>query len=158
MGKYKRQKHPKRKRAAVLPQNAYYMPYPNSLRYKSRQQSGGFLSRYDFAYAGRDTVNQAAHHVKRIAPGLTDQTFDRARDIAPNLIRTASREVDAIAARHINQITRQTGQEIQRIAPPIIKGATEELYKTPFRLLGQLGRRKYKQMKARILRRLKRKR
>ena len=26
--------------------------------YKKRSQYGGFLNRYDFAYAGRDTVNQ----------------------------------------------------------------------------------------------------
>ena len=27
---------------------------------RRRRQMGGFLSRYDFAYAGRDGVNQAA--------------------------------------------------------------------------------------------------
>ena len=74
-------------------------------RYCSRKQRGGFLSRYDFAYAGLDSVNQAAHHVKKIAPELIDKSFDRARDLAPNLIRKTSRKLDAIAARRINQLT-----------------------------------------------------
>ena len=30
----------------------------------SRRQTGGFLNRYDFAYAGRDVVNQA----RKVAP------------------------------------------------------------------------------------------
>ena len=32
----------------------------------SRRQTGGFLNCYDFAYTGRDTVNQ----VGKIAPGI----------------------------------------------------------------------------------------
>ena len=35
-------------------------------KYRKRTQSGGFLNRYDFAYAGRDTVNQAG----KTAPSL----------------------------------------------------------------------------------------
>ena len=33
---------------------------------KRKRQSGGFLNRYDVAYAGRDVVNQAA----KVAPGV----------------------------------------------------------------------------------------
>ena len=36
---------------------------------KRRRQTGGFLNRYDFAYAGRDTVNQ----VGKIAPEIIKQ-------------------------------------------------------------------------------------
>ena len=115
-----------------------------SSRYRSRKQRGCFLSRYDFAYAGRDSVNQAAYHVKKIAPKLIDKTFDRARDLSPELIDKASRDLDMIAARRINQLTYNTGREVHRIAPGLIKGAIEELYRTPFRLLGQCGRNKYK--------------
>ena len=104
MTRYKRRRRVKKK--YCIPKHAYNMSYVDSFRYRPRKQRGGFLSRYDFAYAGRDTVNQAAYHAKKIAPGLIDQTFDRARDIAPNLIRTASREIDAVAARRINQNTR----------------------------------------------------
>ena len=35
-------------------------------RNMSRRQTGGFLNCYDFAYTGRDTVNQ----VGKIAPGI----------------------------------------------------------------------------------------
>ena len=46
-----------------------------------RRQRGGFLSRYDFAYAGRDIVNQAAKQLN---------------SIAPRLIKQASREVNRL--------------------------------------------------------------
>ena len=86
-------------------------------RRRRKKQKGGWLSRYDFAYAGRDSVNQAAYHVKKIAP---------------NLIHSSSKELDAIASQRINQLTRNTAIEVQRIAPGIIRGAIEEVYKTPF--------------------------
>ena len=146
------------KRKPRVSKNDYDMSYVDSFRYRPRKQRGGFLSRYDFAYAGRDTVNQVAHHVNKIAPRLIDQTFDRARDLAPNLIRKTSRELDMITGRRINQITRQTGDEIQRIAPGIIKGAIEELYRTLFRLLGQFGKNKYRQLKSKVCKRLRIKR
>ena len=40
-----------------------------SKRKKSRRQTGGFLNRYDFAYAGRDVVNQ----VGKVAPKMMSQ-------------------------------------------------------------------------------------
>ena len=40
------------------------MEKKNLKRKSSRLQTGGFLNRYDFAYAGRDIVNQAA----KVAP------------------------------------------------------------------------------------------
>ena len=36
---------------------------------KKKRQTGGFLNGYDFAYAGRDTVNQ----VGKIAPGIINK-------------------------------------------------------------------------------------
>ena len=73
---------------------------------RKRKQKGGWLSRYDFAYAGRDSVNQAAHHVKQIAPSLIKKTFNRVDKLVPKLIRQSSKELDAIASRRINQLTR----------------------------------------------------
>ena len=35
-------------------------------KYRKQQQRGGFLSKYDFAYAGRNTVNQ----VGKTVPGI----------------------------------------------------------------------------------------
>lgn len=51
-----------------------------------RQQRGGLLTKYDFAYAGRDTVNQ----VRRITPGL---------------IKNESSDINNIAKKRINKVT-----------------------------------------------------
>ena len=52
-----------------------------------RLQTDGFLNRYDFAYAGRDTVNQVGK-------------------IAPNIIKQATGEVNKIAQQRIDQAIR----------------------------------------------------
>ena len=97
-----------------------------------RRHTGGFLSRYDVAYAGRDTVNQ----VGKIAPGI---------------INKATADIDKIAKQRINQVIRDGGAEIERVAPKIIRGAIEEVYKTPFRLLGNLGKKQFMKIKRRLL-------
>ena len=95
-------------------------------------------------------MNQAAHHVKQIAPSLIKKSFDRVDKLAPKLIRQSSKELDAIASCRINQLTRNTAEEIKRIAPGLIRGAIEEAYKTPFRLLGNFGINKYNQLRKKI--------
>ena len=45
---------------------------------KTKRQAGRFLNRYDFAYAGRDTVNQAT-------------------EAAPNNIKSATNKINNIA-------------------------------------------------------------
>ena len=45
---------------------------------KKRRQTGGFLNRYDFTYAGRDVVNQ----VGKIAPGVIDRATGEINKIA----------------------------------------------------------------------------
>ena len=94
-------------------------------RRMSQRQTGGLLNRYDFAYAGRDTVNQ----VGKIAPGI---------------INKATSDIKKIAQQRIDQAIRTGGAEIERIAPKIIRGAIEDVYKTPFRLLGNLGKKNFK--------------
>ena len=79
----------------------------------SLRQTGFFLNRYYFAYAGRDTVNQVGK-------------------VAPKLSSHASGEINKIAKQRTDQILRLGGAEIERVAPKIIKGAIEEVYKTPF--------------------------
>ena len=71
---------------------------------KSRRQTGGFLNRYDFAYTGRDTVNQVGK-------------------VAPKIISQATGEINKIAQQRIDQIVRSGGAEIERVAPKIIRGA-----------------------------------
>ena len=86
---------------------------------KKIRQTGWFLNKYDFAYAGRDTVNQVVK-------------------IAPKIITQATSVINKIAKERIDQIVGSDGAEIERVAPKIIKGAIEEVYKTPFRLLGNI--------------------
>ena len=92
-----------------------------------RQHRGGFLNRYNFAYAGRYTVNQALKNLNNTAPKLISQT---------------SKEVDKIAEARIRQVVKDDGKQIQKIAPQIISAAIEDVYKTPFRLLGKFGKQK----------------
>ena len=94
-------------------------------------QRGGFLNHYDFAYAGRDIVNQAG----KIAPGIINQETG---------------EINNIAQQRIDQIIRSGGAEVERIAPKIIREAIEEVYKTPFRLLGNLGKEQFEKIKRKL--------
>ena len=66
-----------------------YFPKDWSKRWKSyfekkrsRLQTGGFLNRYDFAYAGRDVVNQ----VGKVAPKMITQATGEINKIAPDRI------------------------------------------------------------------------
>ena len=80
---------------------------------RKKRQTRGFLSKYDFAYAGRDVVNQAGK-------------------ITPGIISKATSDINKIAQERIDQAIRTGGAEVERIAPKIIRGAIEEVYKTPF--------------------------
>ena len=100
-------------------------------RKTSRRQMGGFLNRYDFAYAGRDTVNQ----VGKIAPGI---------------FNIVAGEINKITQQRIDQVVRSGGAEIERVAPKIIRSAIEEVYKTPFRLLGNLVKRQFQKIKRKL--------
>ena len=99
---------------------------------KKTRQTGGFLNRYDFAYTGGDTVNQVGK-------------------ITPKVITKATSDINKIAKDKIDQIVRTGGAEIERIVPKIIKGAIEEVYKTPFRLLGNLGKKHFQNIKMKLL-------
>ena len=105
----------------------------NALKRKSsRLKTGGFLNRYDFAYAGRDVVNQVGK-------------------VAPKMITQAPEEINNIVQERIDQVVRSRGAEIERIAPKIIKDLIEEVYKTPFRLLGDLGKKEFQKIKRKLL-------
>ena len=70
-----------------------------------RKQLDGFLTIYDFAYAGQDTVNQAMKGLDMLAPKVIGQ---------------ASKEIDKIAKARIRQVINGGGQQIQKIAQYII--------------------------------------
>ena len=84
------------------------------------------------AYAGRDVVNQVGK-------------------VAPKMITQAPGEINNIVQERIDQVVRSRGAEIERIAPKIIKDAIEEVYKTPFRLLGDLGKKEFQKIKRKLL-------
>ena len=67
----------------------------------------------------------------------------------------ATNGLDKVTARRVEQLSRETGETLKKIAPQLIRNAIEELYKTPFCLLGKLGRQKYKELKRNVFNRLK---
>ena len=65
-----------------------------------KRQKGGFLKKYDFAYAGRDTINQAFKNLKKSAPPL---------------INNLSAELNKILEQQINQIIKQGGLNFEKL-------------------------------------------
>ena len=102
---------------------------------RRKRQLGGFLNRCDFAYAGRDTVSQAAK-------------------VAPGVIKLAKSNLNAAATDRINQITTEGGKEMERVLPKILRGAVEDIYQTPFRLLGNFGKKQFNKIKKNTLKKL----
>ena len=98
---------------------------------KRRRQTGGFLNRYDFVYAGRDVVSQAGK-------------------VAPGIISKAMAHINKIAKQRIDQVITNRGAELERVVPKIIRGAIEEVCKMPFRLLGNLGKKQFQKIKRRL--------
>ena len=86
-----------------------------------KRQRGGFLNHYDFAYAGRDTVNQAAK-------------------VSPGVVNVATNDISKIAEQRINQIISQGGKEMERVLPKILWGAIQDVYHMSFRLLSNFGK------------------
>lgn len=91
------------------------------------KQVGGWLNRHNFAYPDCDSVNMSLTAFKKMVPGL---------------IKNAANQVDWATEREIQQAVQQGRKEIERIAPKIIRQAIEEVCKTPFCLLGNIGRKK----------------
>ena len=107
----------------------------------SRRQLGGFLNRYDFAYAGRDTMNQAIKGLNGSLLKYIDKT---------------SKEIDKIAEERIRQLINEGCQKIQKLAPQFIRGAIEDFCNTPFRLLSNFCEKKFGQVKRKLLQLVKR--
>ena len=63
------------------------------------------------------------------------------------MITQATGEINKVAQERIDQLVRSGGAEVERVAPKIIKGAIEEVYETPFRLLGNLGKKQFQKIK-----------
>ena len=115
----------------VYPKNGQSSGKTTFRKKRSRRQTGGFLNRYDFAYTGRDIVNQVSK-------------------VTPKMISQATGEINKIAQQRIDQVVRSGGAEIERVALKIIRGAIEEVYKTPFSLLGNLGKKQFQKIKRKL--------
>ena len=105
-------KHKKRKK--------YRKKCPTTGR-KGKHQYGVLLSRYNLAYVGKDTVNQAAK-----------VTHPRPPPSPPPTHTTGERELESVL-------------------PKILCGAIEDVYQTPFRMLGNLGKKAFNDIKRKIL-------
>ena len=88
---------------------------------RQKRQHSGFSSRCNFAYAGRDVVNQAAK-------------------VVPGVIKAATNDINNIVTDRINQIILQGGKEVERLLRKLLRGAIEDIYQTPFRLLSNFGK------------------
>ena len=66
------------------------------------------------------------------------------------MISQATGEINKIAQQRIDQVVRSGGAEIERVALKIIRGAIEEVYKTPFSLLGNLGKKQFQKIKRKL--------
>ena len=76
-------------------------------------------------------------------------------NLTPKLISQTSREIDKIAESRIKQAINSGGHQIQKIAAQIIRGAIEDVHKTPFRLLGNIGKQKSNQLKRKVFKLIK---
>ena len=59
--------------------------------------------------------------------------------------------MNKIAEQRINQIISQGCKELERIVPKILHGAIEDVYQTPFRMLGNIGKKTFNDIKRKIL-------
>ena len=50
-------------------------------RCKNQRQKRGFLNKYDFAYAGQDTINQAFKNLDKTAPALIQNLKGELNDV-----------------------------------------------------------------------------
>ena len=86
----------RKSRESIKRQNVWLIIYPKTgqkngkTTSKKKRQTGGFLNRYDFAYVGRDAVNQVGK-------------------IAPKIITQAASDINKVPKERIDQIVRSGG-------------------------------------------------
>ena len=56
-----------------------------------------------------------------------------------------------MAQQQINKITSQDGKEIEHVLPKVLRGSMEDVYQTPFRLLGNFGKKQLNKLTSKIL-------
>ena len=115
------------------------MPPQRRKKKKSGHKKVVVLKRYDFAYAGRDAVNQAFKNLDKTAPAL---------------IQNLKGELNDALQQRIHQVITEGGAQLKEVGPQLLKGAIEDAYKTPFRLLRNFGKRKLTEAKQQLNREL----
>ena len=115
------------------------MPPERRKKRKKQRQKDGFLKKYDFAYAGRDVVNQAYKNLDKTAPAL---------------IQNLKGELNDVLQQRTLQFITEGCTQLKEIGPQLLKGAIEDAYKTPFRLLGNFGKSKLAKVKRQLNREL----
>ena len=63
------------------------------------------------------------------------------------MVKGATNEIDKITKQRINQIISEGRKEVDRVLPQILRGTTEDVYQTPFRLLGNFGKKQINRIK-----------
>ena len=81
----------------------------NTFNYRwKRKQRGGFLSRYDMAYAGRDTIKQAGRELERIGPALLKTAFEELYQAPFRLLETKGKK-------KYNEIKRNVSNKLKKL-------------------------------------------
>ena len=101
--KKKKKKKSKLKRYGYFSNNRY-----NTYNYRKKKQRGGFLNRYNFAYASRDTVSQAGKELERIGPGLIKKAVEE-------LYQTPFRLLETIGKKKHNLIKKNVSNELKKL-------------------------------------------
>ena len=114
-------------------------PLRDEKKRKRPRQKGGFLNRYDFAYAGGYVVNQAFKNLDKTTPPL---------------IQNLKGELNDVLQQRIHQVITEVSAQLKEVGPQLLKGAIEDAYKTPLRLLGNFGKTKLAKAKQQLKRKL----
>ena len=100
----KTRKHRKIKGRGYFSNNRY-----NTFNYsRKRKQYGGLLSRYDFAYAGRDTINQAGKVLEKVGPALIKTAVEE-------LYQTSFRLLETKGKKKYNEIKRNVSNKLKKL-------------------------------------------
>ena len=95
---------------------------------KNKKAGWRIFNCYDFTYAGRDAVNQAAK-------------------ATPSIIKNASSKINDIAQERIDQIISQGGREIERVLPKKLRGSYRGSSSDTIQITGGLWGKRIEQIK-----------
>ena len=106
--KRRRFKKKKKKKSKLKGYSYFSNTRYNTYNYRKKKQRGSFLNRYDFAYAGRDTVSQAGKELERIGPGLIKKAVEE-------LYQTPFRLLETIGKKKYNLIKKNVSNELKKL-------------------------------------------